>query len=72
MKASPAPYTLKHYKDGVFNTDYSRQITVASMSNFMRDPSGELPWEEDATGADVVHLADVNVSSSDNFVKKKF
>lgn len=32
------------------------------MSNFMRDPTGDLPWEEDVTGADVVHLTDITVS----------
>lgn len=28
----------------------------------MRDPSGDLPWEEDPTGSDVYHITDANVS----------
>lgn len=28
----------------------------------MRDPSGDLPWEEDPTGSDVFHITDANVS----------
>lgn len=32
-------YELKHYKDGTFNKDYDRKLTVPSISNFMKDPS---------------------------------
>lgn len=28
----------------------------------MRDPAGDLPWEEDPTGSDVFHITDANVS----------
>ncbi|CAD6996828.1 unnamed protein product [Ceratitis capitata] len=28
------------------------------MVNFMRDPAGDLPWEEDPAGSDVLHFAD--------------
>lgn len=62
LKVSPEPYILKHYKDGDFNKDYDRRETINSMVNFMRDPSGDLPWEEDNAAADVVHIADIQVS----------
>lgn len=62
LKVVPEPYAIKHYKDGEFHKDYDRQLTVTSISNFMRDPQGDLPWEEDVTGADVMHLSDTNVS----------
>ncbi|XP_060525765.1 protein disulfide-isomerase A5 [Cylas formicarius] len=52
------PYVLKHYKEGEFNRDYDRKYTAASMTNFMRDPTGDLPWEEDAAANDVVHVPD--------------
>ena len=26
------------------------------MVNFMKDPTGDIPWEEDATATDVVHI----------------
>lgn len=62
MKVSPTPVTLKHYKDGDFHKDYDRQMTVASMVNFLRDPTGDIPWDEDtSSGADVHHLADTEV-----------
>lgn len=57
-------YVLKHYKDGAFNKDYDRQITKNSLSTFMRDPTGDIPYEEeDSTSKDVVHLFDVSVSA---------
>lgn len=55
-------YVLKHYKDGAFNKDYDRQMTKNSLQNFMRDPTGEFPYEEDPTARDVVHLLDTSVS----------
>nr|XP_040232227.2 protein disulfide-isomerase A5 [Anopheles coluzzii] len=58
LKATPAPFALKHFKDGDFHKDYDRQLTTTSMVNFMRDPIGDLPWEEDPIGADVVHVPD--------------
>lgn len=58
LKAQPSPYTLKHFKDGDFHKDYDRQLTATSMANFMRDPTGDLPWEEDPIGVDVVHVPD--------------
>ena len=60
-KVSPEPAVLKHYKDGNFHKDYDRKMTVTSMVNFMRDPAGDLPWEEDAAAEDVVHLSNAQV-----------
>lgn len=58
------PVALKHYKDGAFNKDYDRQLTKNSLSTFMRDPTGDIPFDEDPSSKDVVHLFDVSVSSS--------
>ncbi|KAH8329453.1 hypothetical protein KR074_010915 [Drosophila pseudoananassae] len=58
LKVSPDPYAIKHYKDGDYHKDYDRQLSVASMVTFMRDPSGDLPWEEDPAGDDVLHFSD--------------
>lgn len=54
---------IKHYKDGEFHKDYDRSDTVNSMTNFLRDPMGDLPWEEDINAVDVYHLQDGDVSS---------
>lgn len=62
LKITPSPYIMKHYKDGEFHKDYDRQLAVVSIVNFMRDPTGDLPWEEDPTGVDVYHVPDPNVS----------
>lgn len=56
MKVSPDPIALKHFKDGEFHKDYDRQTSVSSLINFLRDPTGDLPWEEDESGGDVLHL----------------
>ncbi|KAI8497165.1 Protein disulfide-isomerase A5 [Branchiostoma belcheri] len=56
VKSNPATYELKHYKDGDFNKGYDRQETYKSMMNFLRDPTGDIPWEEDPTAKDVVHV----------------
>lgn len=61
MKVAPTPIALKHYKDGDFHKDYDRQLTVTSIVNFMRDPTGDLPWEEDPIGVDVYHIQDATV-----------
>ncbi|XP_063394414.1 protein disulfide-isomerase A5 [Cydia fagiglandana] len=59
LKISPdKPYTIKHYKDGEFHKDYDRSESVSSMTNFLRDPTGDLPWEEDPEAADIYHLQD--------------
>lgn len=59
--SSDNPYYIKHYKDGEFNKDYDRGMTVSSLSNFLRDPSGDLPWDEDPAATDIFHLADGEV-----------
>jgi thiol-disulfide isomerase/thioredoxin len=64
LKITPDPYILKHYKNGEFNRDYDRRYTVSSMVNFMRDPTGDLPWEEDATANDVMHVSDAEVGTA--------
>lgn len=61
LKANPQPVILKHYKDGDFHKDYDRQLLATSIVNFMRDPTGDLPWEEDPAGVDVHHIADPTV-----------
>lgn len=60
----PSSYQLKHYKDGEYHKDYDRRETVHSMATFLRDPSGDVPWDEDEQGVDVVHINDVNVSGN--------
>lgn len=64
LKVNPEPFILKHYKDGDYHKDYDRQMLVTSMINFMRDPAGDLPWEEDPVGKDVLHFTEYV-----NFVK---
>lgn len=56
-----ASYVLKHYKDGTFNKDYDRQLTKNSMQYFLKDPTGEIPYEEDPTSNDVIHINDMQV-----------
>ncbi|XP_045458329.1 protein disulfide-isomerase A5 [Melitaea cinxia] len=62
------PYKLKHYKDGEYHKDYDRGMTLSAMVNFLRDPTGDLPWEEDPQAADIVHLADADALNK--FLKK--
>ncbi|PIK46849.1 hypothetical protein BSL78_16266 [Apostichopus japonicus] len=56
LKVSPPPVMIKHYKDGEFNKDYDRLKTVKSMAKFLKDPTGDIPWEEDPGAQDVQHL----------------
>ena len=37
-------------------------IVFQSMLNFLRDPTGDTPWEEDTTAKDVVHVTSYDVS----------
>lgn len=62
-------YVLKHYKDGQFNKDYDRQMNKNSIQNFLRDPTGDLPYEEDPIGKDVVHLLNMSVSINKREIK---
>ncbi|CAF2762598.1 unnamed protein product [Rotaria sp. Silwood2] len=47
---------LRHFKDGEFHKVYDRALVAKSMINFMLDPKGEMPWEEEELAHDVVHL----------------
>ncbi|XP_064481351.1 protein disulfide-isomerase A5-like [Ornithodoros turicata] len=58
LKAVPDPTVFKHYKDGEFHKDYDRKVALQSMVNFLRDPTGDIPWEEDEQGVDVYHVPD--------------
>ncbi|KAL1490602.1 hypothetical protein ABEB36_013267 [Hypothenemus hampei] len=63
------PFSLKHYKDGEFHKDYDRKYTEKSITNFMKDPTGDLPWEEEDSARDVVHISDPNALAK--FLKKE-
>uniref|UniRef100_A0A7M5XDK5 Thioredoxin domain-containing protein n=1 Tax=Clytia hemisphaerica TaxID=252671 RepID=A0A7M5XDK5_9CNID len=54
---TPKPKLLKHYKDGEFNKDYDRKDTAKSLLNFMLDPTGDAPWEEDPAAKNVVQVS---------------
>lgn len=56
-------YILKHYKDGQFNKDYDRQMTKTSLQNFLKDPTGDFPFEEEPTAKDVIHIGSISVSN---------
>lgn len=62
LKIPNDTFIIKHYKDGDFNKNYDRKLTSSSMTNFMRDPTGDLPWEEDQSASNIVHIQDPNVS----------
>lgn len=62
LKISPDTYILRHYKGGDFNKDYDRKENVNSIVNFMHDPVGDIPWEEDSTPNSIIHLSDEIVS----------
>ncbi|XP_060583219.1 protein disulfide-isomerase A5-like [Ruditapes philippinarum] len=56
LKVSPSPLELRHYKDGDFNKNYDRKMVKKSLVNFMYDPTGDIPWDEEAGAEDVVHV----------------
>ncbi len=58
FKASPASVELKHFHNGKFNVDYERSLSVKSIVNFLADPTGDLPWEEESDGQHVLHIGD--------------
>lgn len=64
LKASTDSHTLRHYKDGDFHKVYDRKEAASSIVSFMRDPTGDVPWDEDESIGDVVHLPDILVSRS--------
>lgn len=61
LKIKPEPYILKHYKDGEYHKDYDRKEMVTSFIAFMKDPTGDAPWEEEDSSQDVFHLANPSV-----------
>ena len=54
------PFVVKHFKDGEFHKDYDRQMTETSMSSFVQDPTGDVPWEEEPSAEDVAFLNSPN------------
>uniref|UniRef100_A0A915PF60 Thioredoxin domain-containing protein n=1 Tax=Setaria digitata TaxID=48799 RepID=A0A915PF60_9BILA len=60
LKVTPSPYILKHYQNGEFHKDYDREINAKSMYRFLLDPTGDIPWDEDPTAVNVVHLDNYN------------
>nr|CAD7200587.1 unnamed protein product [Timema douglasi] len=69
LKVNPNPFVLKHYKDGEYHKDYDRLQTAQSMVKFMRDPAGDIPWEEDSAAEDVMHISDALMLN--RFLKKE-
>ncbi|KAK4019857.1 protein disulfide-isomerase A5 [Daphnia magna] len=69
LKIKPEPYILKHYKDGEYHKDYDRKEMVTSFIAFMKDPTGDAPWEEEDSSQDVFHLA--NPSSLAKMLRKE-
>jgi len=55
LKVNSNNYVLKHYKDGDFHKDYDRAVAIKSMVTFLKDPTGDLPWDEDPSAQDVLH-----------------
>ncbi|XP_028663912.1 protein disulfide-isomerase A5 isoform X2 [Erpetoichthys calabaricus] len=47
---------MLHYKDGNFNTEYSRPETFKSIVAFLKDPTGAPLWEENPEAKDVTHI----------------
>uniref|UniRef100_A0AAF5PVN3 Thioredoxin domain-containing protein n=2 Tax=Wuchereria bancrofti TaxID=6293 RepID=A0AAF5PVN3_WUCBA len=60
LKLTPKPYILKHYQNGEFHKDYDRKINTKSIYRFLLDPTGDIPWDEDPTAVNVVHLDNSN------------
>ncbi|CAK8672303.1 unnamed protein product [Clavelina lepadiformis] len=56
QKANPAPVEIQHYKDGEFSAIYERKFSVKSIVGFLKNPTGDGPWEEEDSAKDVVHI----------------
>lgn len=65
-------YVLKHYKDGQFNKDYDRQMTKSSLQNFLKDPTGDFPFDEEPVAKDVVHINSISVCKHSVFIACAF
>ncbi|MCP9266456.1 Protein disulfide-isomerase A5 [Dirofilaria immitis] len=50
----------KSSKNGEFHKNYDRRLIAKSMYRFLLDPTGDIPWDEDPTAINVVHLDDSN------------
>lgn len=72
LKVTTDTHVAKHYKDGEYHKEYDRKMSVSSLVNFMRDPTGDLPWEEDTNSADVVHIPDAQVFIIISYLLIKF
>ena len=58
LKISGDPaYVIKHFKDGDFHKDYDRALKPRSLVTFLKDPTGDLPWDEDPAAQDVAHMS---------------
>ena len=55
--ANDPAFVIKHYKDGDFHKDYDRALKSKSLVTFLKDPTGDLPWDEDPAAQDVAHLS---------------
>ena len=54
--ASDPAFVIKHFKDGDFHKDYDRALKSKSLVTFLKDPTGDLPWDEDPASEAVTHL----------------
>ena len=48
-------FRLKHFLNGAFHKDYDRSFRQESITAFLQDPTGDLPWQEEA-GQNIVHI----------------
>ena len=48
-------------RDGEFHKVYDREMVRRSIVNFLEDPTGDLPWDEDPTAQDVLHVQSTQV-----------
>mgnify|MGYP001803424322 FL=1 len=48
-------------RDGEFHKVYDREMVRRSIVNFLEDPTGDLPWDEDPTAQDVLHIQSTQV-----------
>ena len=55
--ANDPAFVIKHYKDGDFHKDYDRALKSKCLVTFLKDPTGDLPWDEDPAAQDVAHLS---------------
>ncbi|GAB1600815.1 protein disulfide-isomerase A5-like [Argonauta hians] len=56
LKMSSNTYEIRHYHEGEFNRNYERKLAVKSMAKFLQNPKGDIPWDEDPTAENIVHV----------------